>query len=187
MSSECQYGFETISIHAGQKADPTTGSSTVPIYQTAAYQFKDTEHAARLFSLEEYGNVYTRIMNPTQAAFEECMARLEGGVGALALSSGQAATAYSILNVAHSGDEIVVSSSLYGGTYTLFSLMLPRLGIHVRWARADDVNSFREAINEKTKAVFTEMIGNPKMDIPDIEALAEITHSEGVPLIVDST
>lgn len=180
-------GFETMAIHAGTRPDPTTGSSTVPIYQTAAYHFKDSEHAAKLFALEEDGNIYTRIMNPTQEAFEERMARLEGGVAALALSSGQAATAYSILTLARSGDEVVASPSLYGGTYTLFSRTLPRLGIKVRWARTDHVPSFREAISDRTKAVFTELIGNPHMDIPDIEAIAAVARKKGVPLIVDST
>ncbi|TJY39578.1 O-acetylhomoserine aminocarboxypropyltransferase/cysteine synthase [Cohnella pontilimi] len=185
--SEREHGFETKSLHAGQKADPVTGATALPIYQTAAYQFKDTEHAAKLFSLEQSGNIYTRIMNPTQEAFEACMASLEGGVGALALASGQAAAAYSILNLAGTGDEIVASPSLYGGTYTLFSQTLPRLGVHVRWADSDDLDSFRKVINVKTKAVFVEMIGNPKMDIPDIEMIAAMAHQHGVPLIVDST
>ncbi|WP_332630306.1 O-acetylhomoserine aminocarboxypropyltransferase/cysteine synthase family protein [Halalkalibacter flavus] len=187
MGEKYEYGFDTKTLHAGHEADRATGSSIVPIYQTAAYQFKDMEHAARVFALEETGNIYSRIMNPTVKVFEERMAELEGGVGALALSSGQAATTYSILNIASSGDHIVVSSSLYGGTYTLFSHIFPRFGINVSWAKTDDLNSFREAINDKTKAVFVEMLGNPKMDVPDIEAIASIAHQEGVPLIVDST
>jgi O-acetylhomoserine (thiol)-lyase len=187
MGKKYEYGFDTKSIHAGLEVDIITGSSTVPIYQTAAYQFKDMEHAQRVFALEETGNIYSRIMNPTVKVFEERMTELEGGVGALALSSGQAATAYSILNIAASGDHIVVSSSLYGGSYTLFSHILPKLGINVGWAKTDDLNSFRESINDKTKAVFVEMLGNPKMDVPDIEAIASIAHQEGLPLIVDST
>ncbi|KHF39857.1 O-acetylhomoserine aminocarboxypropyltransferase/cysteine synthase family protein [Halalkalibacter okhensis] len=187
MDGKYEYGFDTKSLHAGLKADPITGASTVPIYQTAAYQFKDMEHATKVFSLDETGNIYSRIMNPTVQVFEERMAQLEGGVGALALSSGQAATAYSILNVASSGDHIVASSSLYGGTFTLFSTILPKMGIDVSWVKTDNLQSFREAINEKTKAVFVEILGNPKMDVPDIEAIASIAHQEGVPLIVDNT
>lgn len=187
MSEERQYGFETLSLHAGQKADPTTGARAVPIYQTSSFQFKDTEHAANLFALKEFGNIYTRIMNPTQDAFEQTIASLEGGIGALAVSSGQAAITYSILNIASAGDEIVASSSLYGGTYNLFAITLPKLGIHVRFVDVENMESIRQAINEKTKAVFIETIGNPKINVADISAIADVAHEAGVPLIVDNT
>lgn len=187
MSTERQYGFETLSLHGGQQVDPTTGARAVPIYQTTSYQFKDSEHAANLFALKEFGNIYTRIMNPTHDAFEQTMAKLEGGVGALAVSSGQAAITYAILNIAGSGDEIVSSSTLYGGTYNLFAHSFPKLGINVRFADVDDLDSIKSAINDKTKAVYIESIGNPKMDVADIEAIATIAHEAGIPLIVDST
>lgn len=187
MSEERQYGFETLSLHGGQQADPTTGARAVPIYQTTSFQFKDSEHAANLFALKEFGNIYTRIMNPTQDAFEQTIAKLEGGVGALAVSSGQAAITNSILNISNSGDEIVASSSLYGGTYNLFIHTFPKLGIKVNLVDVDDLDSFRSAIADKTKAVYIESIGNPKMDVADIEAIASIAHDAGVPLIVDST
>lgn len=187
MSEERQYGFETLSLHGGQQADPTTGARAVPIYQTTSFQFKDSEHAANLFALKEFGNIYTRIMNPTQDAFEQTIAKLEGGVGALAVSSGQAAITNSILNISNSGDEIVASSSLYGGTYNLFIHTFPKLGIKVNLVDVDDLDSFRSAIADKTKAVYIESIGNPKMDVADIEAISSIAHDAGVPLIVDST
>mgnify|MGYP001174086013 CR=1 FL=1 len=187
MSEERQQGFETIALHGGQQVDPATGARAVPIYQTTSYQFESTEHAANLFGLKETGNIYTRIMNPTQDAFEQTIAKLEGGVGALAVSSGQAATTYAILNIAGSGDEIVSSSSLYGGTYNLFSTTLPKLGVTIRWADVDRLESFKEAITPKTKAIFIESIGNPKVNVADIEAVATIAHDAGVPLIVDNT
>ncbi|MCQ6267983.1 homocysteine synthase [Fictibacillus sp. WQ 8-8] len=187
MSEEREYGFETVSLHEGQKVDPTTGARAVPIYQTTSYQFNSTEHAANLFGLKEFGNIYSRIMNPTQDAFEQTIAKLEGGVGALAVASGQAAITYSILNIAGAGDEIVASGSLYGGTYNLFANTLPKLGINFKFAEVDNLQSFRDAITEKTKAVYIETIGNPKIDVADISAIAEIAHEAGVPLIVDNT
>lgn len=186
-TTERQYGFETLALHGGQKVDPATNSRAVPIYQTTSYQFNSTEHAANLFALKELGNIYTRIMNPTTDAFEQTMAKLEGGVGALAVSSGQAAITYAILNIAGAGDEIVSSSSLYGGTYNLFAHSLPKLGVKVHFVDVNDIEAIASAITEKTKAVYIESIGNPKLDVADIEAIAEVAHSAGVPLIVDST
>ncbi len=185
--AERQYGFETISLHAGRQPDPTTGARAVPIYQTTSYQFKSTEHAANLFGLKEFGNIYTRIMNPTQDVFEQTIAQLEGGVGALAVSSGQAAITYAILNIAGAGDEIVSSSSLYGGTYNLFAITLPKIGINVRFVDNNDPEQFKAAITDKTKAIFVEIIGNPKMDVADLEVIANIAHEAGIPLIVDNT
>ncbi|KSU83393.1 MULTISPECIES: homocysteine synthase [Fictibacillus] len=187
MSEEREYGFETISLHEGQKVDPTTGARAVPIYQTTSYQFDSTEHAANLFGLKEFGNIYSRIMNPTQDAFEQTIAKLEGGVGALAVASGQAAITYSIVNIAGAGDEVVASGSLYGGTYNLFANTLPKLGIKVNFAELDNLQSFKDAITEKTKALYIETIGNPKIDVADISAIADIAHEAGVPLIVDNT
>ncbi len=179
--------LETLAVHAGQEPDPTTGARAVPIYQTTSYAFRDTEHAANLFALKETGNIYTRIMNPTQDVFEKRIAALEGGVGALATSSGQAAISYAIFNIAGAGDEIVSSSSLYGGTYNLFSTTLPKLGITVRFVDGRDPENFRRAITPKTKALYAETIGNPRLDVLDIQAVAEIAHEAGIPLIVDNT
>lgn len=187
MSEERKLQPETLAIHAGQQLDPTTLSRAVPIYQTTSYGFRDTDHAANLFALKEFGNIYTRIMNPTSDVFEQRVAALEGGVGALAVASGQAAITYSILNIAGSGDEIVSSSSLYGGTYNLFSTTLPKLGIKVHFVDQSNPENFRKAINEKTKAIFAETIGNPRGDVLDIEAVAAIAHENGIPLIVDNT
>lgn len=187
MSEERKLSLETLSIHGGQSIDPTTMSRAVPIYQTTSYGFRDTDHAASLFGLAEFGNIYTRIMNPTSDVLENRVAQLEGGVGALAVASGQAAITYAILNIAESGDEIVSATSLYGGTYNLFAHTFKKLGVTVRFADPSDPNNFREHINEKTKAVFVETIGNPKGDIIDIEAVAAIAHEHGVPLIVDNT
>ncbi|MFA4136702.1 MULTISPECIES: homocysteine synthase [unclassified Brevibacillus] len=187
MSDQQQWKPETLAVHGGQEVDPVTGSRAVPIYQTTSYVFRDTEHAANLFGLKEFGNIYTRIMNPTQDVFEKRVALLEGGVGALATASGQAAITFAILNIAHAGDEIVASSSLYGGTYNLFAHTLPRLGIKVHFADQSNPENFRTYINEKTKAVFCETIGNPRIDVADIEAIARIAHENGVPLIVDNT
>ncbi|TQK49639.1 O-acetylhomoserine (thiol)-lyase [Brevibacillus sp. AG162] len=187
MSDQQQWKPETLAVHGGQEVDPVTGSRAVPIYQTTSYVFRDTEHAANLFGLKEFGNIYTRIMNPTQDVFEKRVALLEGGVGALATASGQAAITFAILNIAHAGDEIVASSSLYGGTYNLFAHTLPRLGIKVHFADQSNPENFRASINEKTKAVFCETIGNPRIDVADIEAIADIAHENGVPLIVDNT
>jgi len=186
MSNE-SYSLETLAVHAGQQVDPTTMSRAVPIYQTSSYGFRDTDHAADLFALKEFGNIYTRIMNPTSDVFEQRVAALEGGAAALAVASGQAAITYSILNIAGAGDEIVSSASLYGGTYNLFAITLPKLGIKVNFVDPSNPENFRAAINEKTKAVFAETIGNPRGDILDIAAVAAIAHDNGVPLIIDST
>ncbi|AWB46006.1 O-acetylhomoserine aminocarboxypropyltransferase [Paenibacillus sp. CAA11] len=182
-----QWAFETLAVHAGQELDPATLSRAVPLYQTTSYGFRDTEHAANLFGLKEFGNIYTRLMNPTTDVFEQRIAALEGGAGALATASGQAAITFSLLNIAGAGDEIVSSSTLYGGTYNLFSTMLPKLGIHVRFVDASNPENFRAAITEKTKAIYAETLGNPKGDILDIEAVAAIAHENGIPLIVDNT
>lgn len=187
MSEERQFSIETLAVHAGQELDPTTLSRAVPLYQTTSYGFKDSEHAANLFALKEFGNIYTRIMNPTTDVFEKRIAALEGGAGALATSSGQAAITFSILNIAGAGDEIVSSSSLYGGTYNLFSNTLAKLGIKVHFVDSTDPENFRKAINDKTKAVFAETIGNPQGNVLDVEAVAAITHESGIPLIVDNT
>jgi O-acetylhomoserine (thiol)-lyase len=187
MSNERKLGFETISLHGGQSPDSATNSRAVPIYQTSSYVFNDTDHAANLFALKEPGNIYTRIMNPTQDVFEQRMAQLEGGIGALATSSGQSAITYAILNIAGSGDEIVSSSSLYGGTYALFAHTLPKLGIKFHFVDVDEPAQFQEKINDKTKAIFIETIGNPRINVADIEAIADIAHANGIPLIVDNT
>lgn len=184
---EKNYGFDTLSIHAGHKPDPATGAVVVPIYQTTSYVFRDTEHAAKLFSLEEEGNIYTRIMNPTTDVLEKRVAALEGGVGALAVSSGQAAITYAILNIARAGDEIVSSSSIYGGTHTLFKYSLARMGITVKFTDSIEPRAFAEKITDKTKALYVETIGNPELAIPDFEELARLAHDAGIPLIVDNT
>ena len=181
------YHFDTLALHAGQQPDPTTGARAVPIYQTTSYCFRDSEHAARLFALEESGNIYTRIMNPTNDVFEKRMAALEGGVGALATASGQAAETLALLNITRAGQEIVSSISLYGGTYNLFHHTFAKLGITVRFVDPSDPENFRRAINDRTRAVFAEVLGNPKLDVFDIEAVAKICHDAGVPLVIDST
>ncbi|ABN53063.1 MAG TPA: homocysteine synthase [Hungateiclostridium thermocellum] len=185
--AERKLKFDTLQVHAGQKPDPTTGSRAVPIYQTTSYVFNSPEHAANLFALKEPGNIYTRIMNPTTDVFEQRMAALEGGVGALAVASGSAAITYAILNIAGAGDEIVSASTLYGGTYNLFAATLPRIGIKTVFVDPDDPENFRKAINEKTKALYIESLGNPGINIVDIEAVAKIAHENGIPLIVDNT
>ena len=182
------YSFETQQIHAGQVPDPTTGARALPLYQTTAYQFRDTKHAADLFGLAELGNIYTRIMNPTQDTVEQRIAALEGGVAALLLASGSAATTFAILNVAEAGDHIVSSPSLYGGTYNLFHYTLPKFGIEVSFVEnPDDPESWRKAVKPNTKAFFGETIANPKNDVLDIETVAKIAHENNVPLIVDNT
>ena len=180
--------FETRQVHAGQVPDPTTGARALPLYQTTAYQFRDTKHAADLFGLAELGNIYTRIMNPTQDAVEQRIASLEGGVASLLVASGSAATTYAILNVAEAGDHIVSSPSLYGGTYNLFHYTLPKFGIEVTFVdNPDDPASWQAAVKPNTKAFFGETIANPKNDVLDIETVANIAHKNGVPLIVDNT
>ena len=180
--------FETRQIHAGQVPDPTTGARALPLYQTTAYQFRDTKHAADLFGLAELGNIYTRIMNPTQDAVEQRIASLEGGVAALLVSSGSAATTYAIQNVAEAGDHIVSSPSLYGGTYNLFHYTLKKFGIDVTFVEnPDDPASWQAAVRPNTKAFFGETIANPKNDVLDIAAVAKVAHDNGVPLIVDNT
>jgi O-acetylhomoserine (thiol)-lyase len=184
---EKNWQFDTLQVHAGQRPDPTTGARAVPIYQTTTYVFRDTDHAANLFALKESGNIYTRIMNPTTDVLECRMAALEGGIGALAVASGSAAVTYSILNIAACGDEIVSASTLYGGTYNLFTTTLPRMGIHPRLVDPDDPENFRREITPRTKALFIETIGNPGINLVDIEAVARIAHENGLPLIVDNT
>ncbi len=185
--SERKLKFDTLQVHAGQKPDPTTGSRAVPIYQTTSYVFENSEHAADLFALRKPGNIYTRIMNPTNDVFEQRIAALEGGIGALAVASGSAAITYSILNIAGAGDEIVSASTLYGGTYNLFSTTLPRLGIKTVFVNPDDPQNFQKAINAKTKAIYIESIGNPGTNLVDIEAVAKIAHDNAIPLIIDNT
>lgn len=182
-----QYGFATRSIHAGQRPDPETGARAMPIYATTSYVFDDAQHAADLFALQTFGNIYTRIGNPTSAAFEERMASLEGGIGALATASGQAAQLISILTLAQQGDEIVASRSLYGGTYTQFDVTLRRMGIAVSFVDIHDPDAIDAAITERTKAVYAETIGNPRADVLDFEAVSRIAHDHGLPLIVDNT
>ena len=178
---------DTIALHGGQEPDPTTNSRAVPIYQTTSYVFNDTEHAANLFGLKEFGNIYTRIMNPTTDVLEKRIAGLEGGVAALATSSGQAAETLAILNIAGSGDEIISSASLYGGTYNLFHYTLPQLGIKVHFVDASNPENFKKAINDKTKLIFAETLGNPALDVLDFEGVAKVAHAEGLPLVVDNT
>ena len=178
---------ETIALHGGQEPDPTTGSRAVPIYQTTSYQFKSTDHAASLFALTEFGNIYTRLMNPTTDVFEKRMALLDGGAGALAVSSGQSAITLATLNIAQAGDEIVSADNLYGGTYNLFHYTFARLGIKVNFVKSSDFDGFKKAINEKTKAIYAESIGNPKLDVADLEELSKIAHENGIPLILDNT
>ncbi|MDQ0189989.1 homocysteine synthase [Alicyclobacillus cycloheptanicus] len=185
--TERKWGFETITLHGGFNGDPATNAVAVPIYQTSSYAFNNSEHAANLFALKEPGNIYTRIMNPTQDVFEQRIAALEGGIGALALSSGQAAITLSILNIAGAGDHIVSSSNLYGGTYNLLNVTLRRIGIDVTFVDPADLAAVEAAIQPNTKAVYAETIGNPRMDVLDIEAFAEIAHRHGVPLLIDNT
>jgi len=182
-----KYRLETIGVHGGLQPDPLTGARALPIYMSNAYQFKDTDHAANLFALQEPGYIYTRIHNPTVSVFEERVAQLEGGVGSLAVSSGMAAITTAILNIAGSGDEIVSSSSLYGGTYNLFDTTLPRYGIKTTFVDQSNPENFRQAITPHTKAIYAETIGNPSLSVLDIEAVATIAHEAGIPLIIDNT
>ncbi len=181
------YGLETLALHAGQKPDPTTGARAVPIYQTTSYVFKSTEHAANLFALKEFGNIYTRLMNPTTDVFEQRVAALEGGTGGLAVASGQAAITYSLLAITQLGDEIVSANNLYGGTYQLFHHTLPKLGRTVNFVDSRNLDAIKRALTPKTRALYAETIGNPKLDVPDFEALAKIAHDAGIPLVVDNT
>lgn len=179
--------IETLALHGGQEPDPTTGSRAVPIYQTTSYQFKNTDHAANLFALKEFGNIYTRLMNPTTDVLEKRIALLEGGVGALATASGQAAITLALLNIAQAGDEIVSADNLYGGTYNLFHYTFPKFGIKVKFIKSNDLAALEKAIGPKTKAVYAESIGNPKLDVADLEGISRVTHKHGVPLVLDNT
>ncbi|MCC6314793.1 MAG: O-acetylhomoserine aminocarboxypropyltransferase/cysteine synthase [Thermomicrobiales bacterium] len=181
------FGFDTLAVHAGQRPDPVTGARAMPIYQTTSYVFEDTDHAAELFALQRFGNIYTRIMNPTTAAFEERIAALEGGIGALATASGQAAQFIALSTILGPGDQIVSSSALYGGTYTQFDVTLRRWGVDVVFVDASDPENVRRAITDRTRVVYAETIGNPRIDVLDIAAMANVAHAAGVPLMVDNT
>lgn len=187
MSTPKSYQFETLQLHAGQSPDPTTNARAVPIYQTTSYTFDDTEHAATLFALKDFGNIYTRIMNPTTDVFEKRVAALEGGAAAVATSSGQAAQFLAIATIAQAGDNIVSTSFLYGGTYNQFKVSLPRLGISVKFVDKDSVEAFEAQIDENTKGIYVESIGNPRNNIPDFEGLSALAKKHGIPLIVDNT
>ncbi len=182
-----KYGLDTVALHGGQNVDPATKARAVPIYQTTSYVFDDTGHAARLFALEEFGNIYTRIMNPTTDVLEQRITALEGGVGGMAVASGQAAVVYSVLNIAHAGDHIVSSSSLYGGTYNAFFHTLPKYGITTTFVEPGDIAAWKKAVKPNTKAFFAETLGNPKVDVLDVKAVSDAAHAAGVPLIVDNT
>lgn len=179
--------IETLALHAGQEPDPTTGSRAVPIYQTTSYQFKSTEHAANLFGLREFGNIYTRLMNPTTDVFEKRVAALDGGVGALAVASGQSAITLALLNIAQAGDEIISADNLYGGTYNLFHYTFPRLGVKVKFAKSNDLDAFQKAVTPKTKAIYAESIGNPKLDVADLKGISKVAHKNGIPFVLDNT
>jgi len=181
------WGLETIALHGGQVPDPTTGARAVPIYQTTSYVFKDSDHAANLFGLREFGNIYTRIMNPTNDVLEQRIAQIEGGSGALAVASGQAAETLALLNITRPGDEIVSADNLYGGTYELFHYTFPKLGRKVKFVNSTNPDSFKKALTEKTRAIYAETVGNPKLDVPDFEPIANIAHDAGIPFVVDNT
>ena len=181
------YRPETLALHAGYTADPTTGSRAVPIYQTTSYRFRDADHAARLFALKEFGNIYTRIMNPTNDVLEQRIAALEGGVAGLAVASGQAAETLALLTLLRSGDELVSTSSLYGGTYNLFKVTFPRIGIKARFVEASDFDAIRAAIGPRTRALYAETLGNPRLDVVHLEELGKIAKEAGIPFIVDNT
>ncbi len=185
--NEDKLKIESLLLHGGQVPDPTTGARAVPIYQTTSYQFKSTEHAANLFGLKEFGNIYTRLMNPTTDVLEKRATLMEGGVGALAVASGQSAITLALLNIAKAGDEIVSADNLYGGTYTLFHYTFARLGLKVKFVRSNDIAALEKAVGPKTKAVYAETIGNPKLDVADLEAYAKVAHKNGIPLVVDNT
>lgn len=185
--SQANYRPETIALHGGQTPDPSTGSRAVPIHQTTSYQFKSSEHAANLFALKEFGNIYTRLMNPTTDVFERRIAELDGGVGALATASGQSAITIALLNIARAGDEIVAADNLYGGSYNLLHYTFPRLGIKVHFVPSEDLGALERAITPKVKAVYAESIGNPKLDVADLEGISKIAHAHGLPLVLDNT
>jgi O-acetylhomoserine (thiol)-lyase len=187
MSISDKYRFETLQVHAGQEPAPGTNARAVPIYQTTSYVFDDADHGARLFALQEFGNIYTRISNPTTDVFEKRIAALEGGVAALATASGQAAQFLALSTIAQAGDNIISTSFLYGGTYNQFKVALPRLGIDVKFVEGDEPEKFRQAISDRTKAIYVETIGNPQFNIPDFQAIADIAHENGIPFIVDNT
>src|SRR5512143_2501134 len=182
-----QFEFNTLALHAGYQPDPTTGARAVPIYQTTSYQFKNTDHAAALFALQEPGNIYTRIMNPTTDVFEQRIAALEGGVAALATASGQFAQLLAVTSLANAGDEIISSAALYGGTYTQFSYIFRRLGIKAHFVQGTNPADFEKLINDKTRLIYLETIGNPKLEVADFEAIAKVAHAHGVPVVVDNT
>jgi len=184
---EPNFRLETLAVHGGQEADPTTGARAVPIYQTTSYQFKSTEHAAALFGLKESGNIYTRLMNPTTDVLEKRIALIDGGVGALAVASGQSAITLALLNIAQSGDEIVSADNLYGGTYTLFHYTFSKMGIKVHFVPSDNLAAFQAAISPKTKAVYAESIGNPKLNVTDLEGISSLAHENGIPFVLDNT
>src|SRR2546427_8151489 len=187
IDSDHVFGFDTLAVHAGQRPDPTTGARAVPIYQTTSFVFDDTDHAAQLFALQRFGNIYTRIMNPTNAAFEERIAALEGGTGALATASGMAAQMVTMMTLLRPGDEIVSSSSLYGGTHTQFDITLRTWGINTIFVDSTNPEHYRKAITPRTRALYGETIGNPRGDMLDLRAVADIAHEVGLPLIVDNT
>ena len=187
MMSDTPFRLGTAALHAGQEPCPTTGARAVPIYQTSSYVFRSTEHAANLFGLRELGNIYTRLMNPTTDVFEKRMAAIEGGTSAIATASGQAAITYALLNITRPGDEIVSADNLYGGTYELFNYTFPKFGRSVIFVDSTNPDAFRKAINDKTRAVYAETIGNPKLDVPDFEAIAGTAHQAGIPFVVDNT
>jgi O-acetylhomoserine (thiol)-lyase len=178
---------ETLAVHGGQEPDPTTGARAVPIYQTTSYQFKSTEHAAALFGLKEFGNIYTRLMNPTTDVLEKRIALIDGGVGALAVASGQSAITLALLNIAQAEDEIVSADNLYGGTYNLFHYTFPRMGIKVHFVPSNNLAAIQKAITPKTKAIYAESIGNPKLDVTDLEGISSLAHENGVPFVLDNT
>jgi O-acetylhomoserine (thiol)-lyase len=179
--------IESLVLHGGQEPDPTTGARAVPIYQTTSFQFNDAEHAANLFALKEFGNIYTRLMNPTNDVLEKRITAMEGGVGALSLSSGQSAITIALLNIAQAGDEIVSADNLYGGTYTLFHYTFPKMGLKVRFVRSNDLDAMKKAITPKTKAIYAESIGNPKLDVTDLAAMSKLAHENGIPFVLDNT
>src|SRR5581483_10760386 len=186
-SGEHQYRFDTLAVHAGQRPDPVTGARAVPIYQTGAYVFEDTDHAANLFALQRFGNIYSRIMNPTVAVFEERIAALENGIGAVATASGQAAQHLALFTLMEQGDEFVASRSLYGGSYQQFDVSFRKVGINARFVDVHDLKQWEAAVTDRTKCFYAEMIGNPTCDVPDLEPLARLAHEVGVPLIIDNT